>query len=197
MWPWTARGCAIADSTAIAVRIVRWRRTEPPDVHVAGGDLELANGERHGSVDAKLVLVVAVREASRLRRQLVEPACGNRVTHVAGSHRQELRQPGSARQPVRPVCPIRRCRTRRRFRSICFCTGVLSTSQAEGAKSAPRPSPARAAGRWVHFLGRARRGDDITQTARALGTRYRANACERRISISTTSPSDDIRRTSL
>ena len=57
------------------------------------GDLELANGERHGPVDSKLVLLVAVGEASRLRRQLIEPACRNRVTHVAGSDRQELCRP--------------------------------------------------------------------------------------------------------
>src|SRR5688572_7177604 len=81
------------NSTAIAVHIVDWRRTKPSDIHVAGGDLELANGECHGAVDSKLVLLVAVRVASRLRRQLIEPAGRNRVPHIAGSNRQELRHP--------------------------------------------------------------------------------------------------------
>ena len=81
------------NSTAIAVHVIRGSGTKPSDIHVAGGDLELANGERHGPVDSKLVLLVAVGESSRLRRQLIEPACRNRVTHVAGSHRQELCRP--------------------------------------------------------------------------------------------------------
>src|SRR4029453_16650588 len=79
--------------SAVTVRIVRWRRTEPSDIHVAAGDLELANGECHGPVDSKLVLVVAVGESSRLRRQLIEPACRNRVIHVAGGHPQQLTRP--------------------------------------------------------------------------------------------------------
>src|SRR4029450_4752991 len=78
---------------AIAVHIGDWRWTKPSDIHVSRGELELANGERHGSVDSKLVFVVAVRVASRLRRQLIEPACRNRVPHIAGGHRQELCHP--------------------------------------------------------------------------------------------------------
>src|SRR6185436_16079112 len=78
------------NSATIAIGIVRGRGTKPSDIHVAGGNLQLPDGEWDGPVDSKLVLLVAVRKTSGLRRQFIEPARGNRVRHVAGSHGQKL-----------------------------------------------------------------------------------------------------------
>jgi hypothetical protein len=81
------------NAAAIAVHVIGRSGTKPTDIHVASGDLELANAERHGSVDSKLLLLVAVGESSRMRRELIEAACRNRVIHVARSHREKLRRP--------------------------------------------------------------------------------------------------------
>ena len=56
------------NSLAIAVDVVG--RTKPPDIHVAVGDLERANGELHCPVDSKLVLLEGVGEARRALRRL-------------------------------------------------------------------------------------------------------------------------------
>ena len=175
-------------ATAIAVHVSHWSWTKPSDIHVARGDLELANGERHGSVDSKLVLLVAVRVASRLRRQLIEPACRNRVPHIAGSHRQELCHPN---------------------REVNLCDGYLQVADekpgefesdlfvAPGYSLRPRPRARRSSP--VHrrhqvqqvavgasTLSWAAHGaaSDITQTTKALRTRYRAHVVSFRISIS-------------
>ena len=143
------------DSTAIAVGIISWIGTKPSDIHVADGDLELADGERHGPVDSKLVLLVAVGEASRLRRQLIEPACRNRVTHVAGSHRQELCRP-NREVNLCDRCLVRRCKTHTvSDRSVS--AGVLSTTQDE-ARTARRVLRLQVPrwSRYVYFLGNTR-----------------------------------------
>ena len=147
------------NSTAIAVHVIRGSGTKPSDIHVAGGDLELANGERHGSVDSKLVLLVAVGEASRLRRQLIEPACRNRVPHVAGSHRQELCRSESGRQLVRLVCPIRRCRTRRQFEIDLLLHRGAQHHPGRGREERAASIACVRQRRWVHFLGSTRRGE--------------------------------------
>ena len=73
----------------------------------------LRTANANGSVDSKLVLVVAVRVASRLRRQLIEPACRNRVPHIAGSDRQELCHPNREVNLRDGYLQARRCKTRR------------------------------------------------------------------------------------
>ena len=79
------------------------------------------------------------------------------------------------------------------FRAICFCTGALRTTQAEGAKSEPRPSPGSGAAGKVgaSTFSWAAHGapTDIAQTTRTLGTRYRANLASLRIAAPRKLPS--------
>ena len=76
---------------AIAVDVTGLKK--PPDIHVAVGDLEFANGELHRPVNSKLVLLEGVKEACRSFGDCIETTWGNLVIEVAGSNGEILRYP--------------------------------------------------------------------------------------------------------
>ena len=122
----------------------------------------LADGDPNRPVDPELVLVVAVREPSRLRRQLVEPARGNPVVHVAGSDGQEPRRSDrdvDLRDGYAQFADVERVDLEIDRLALQGCS----------APARPRARPAshvhrrRQAGHsrwiwWICFLGKTRRG---------------------------------------
>src|SRR4030095_9218247 len=63
--------------------------TKPPDIHVAVGDLEFANGELQCPLNSKLVLLEGVSEAGRLFGGCIKTAWRDLVVQIAGSNRQK------------------------------------------------------------------------------------------------------------